>query len=159
MKLIIPTQVGQIQELKQTQSKTPSPVDATEPLHKAYEMAAEGGKIQQEESSACSPQPKSKMDGNVLKKGLKKAASMGRPAREIISQLFHRKTQHLPRYVGKFDYDSRTDDDLGFKKGDLMYVISIDDDDWWWVRSEKTGKEGYVPSNYVVEKGSLEAEP
>ena len=29
---------------------------------------------------------------------------------------------NYPIYVGKYDYDSRTDDDLSFKKGDLMYI-------------------------------------
>ena len=53
-------------------------------------------------------------------------------------------------FVGKFDYDSRTDDDLGFKKGDLMYIISTEGD-WWFAQSLDTGKKGYVPSNYVAE--------
>ena len=64
-----------------------------------------------------------------------------------------------PIYVGKYDYDSRTDDDLSFKKGDLMYIISTDEGDWWFARSKDTaGKEGYIPSNYVAEYKSLDAE-
>ena len=61
-------------------------------------------------------------------------------------------------YVGKYDYDSRTDDDLSFRKGDLMYIISTDEGDWWFARSKDTGKEGYIPSNYVAEWKSLDAE-
>lgn len=61
-------------------------------------------------------------------------------------------------FVGKYDYDSRTDDDLSFKKGDLMYIISTDEGDWWFARSKDTGKEGYIPSNYVAEWKSLDAE-
>ena len=144
----------EFQEQKQIQSKTPCPVDAIVPWHKARVMATIGDKVQQEEPSASKPQPKSKVDG----RSLKKASSMRRPGRGIISRLFRWRKQHLPKYVGKFDYNSRTDDDLGFRKGDLMYIISTDDDDWWWARSEETGKEGYIPSNYVAEKGSLEAE-
>ncbi len=65
---------------------------------------------------------------------------------------------NYPVYVGKYDYDSRTDDDLSFKKGDLMYIISTDEGDWWFARSKDTGKEGYIPSNYVAEWKSLDAE-
>ena len=42
-----------------------------------------------------------------------------------------------PIYVGKYDYDSRTDDDLSFKKGDLMYIISTDEGDCG-LRGQKT---------------------
>ena len=65
---------------------------------------------------------------------------------------------NYPVYVGKYDYDSRTDDDLSFKKGDLMYIISTDEGDWWFARSKDNGKEGYIPSNYVAEFKSLDAE-
>ena len=68
------------------------------------------------------------------------------------------KEPSYPVYVGKYDYDSRTDDDLSFKKGDLMYIISTDEGDWWFARSKDTGKEGYIPSNYVAEWKSLDAE-
>ena len=56
-----------------------------------------------------------------------------------------------PVFVCTHDYDSRTDDDLGFRKGDLMYVISMDNEGWWFARSKDTGREGYIPSNYVVQ--------
>lgn len=65
---------------------------------------------------------------------------------------------NYPVYVGKYDYDSRTDDDLSFKKGDLMYIISTDEGDWWFARSKDSGREGYIPSNYVAEWKSLDAE-
>lgn len=66
---------------------------------------------------------------------------------------------NYPVYVGKYDYDSRTDDDLSFKKGDLMYIISTDEGDWWFARSkDNLKKEGYIPSNYVAEWKSLDAE-
>ena len=65
---------------------------------------------------------------------------------------------NYPVYVGKYDYDSRTDDDLSFKKGDLLYIISTDEGDWWFARSKDNGREGYIPSNYVAEWKSLDAE-
>ena len=61
-------------------------------------------------------------------------------------------------YVGKYDYDRRADDDLGFKKGDLMYILHTNDEDWWMAHSKETGKEGFIPSNYVAKWKTLEAE-
>ena len=62
-----------------------------------------------------------------------------------------------PLFVGKFDYLSRTNNDLGFKKGDLLYILSTDDKDWW-LASNTSGKEGYIPSNHVAIFGALNAE-
>ena len=67
-------------------------------------------------------------------------------------------TVNYPIYVGKFDYDSRTDDDLSFKKGDLMYIISTDEGDWWFAYLKDSGEEGYVPSNFLAKSGSIFAE-
>ena len=61
-------------------------------------------------------------------------------------------------FVGIYDFDSRADGDLSFKKGDLLYIISTDGGDWWFAQSVATGKEGYIPSNYVAKWGSLDAE-
>ena len=68
------------------------------------------------------------------------------------------KDPGYPVYVGKYDYDSRTDDDLSFKKGDLLYIISTDEGDWWFARAKDSNREGYIPSNYVAEWKSLDAE-
>ena len=67
-------------------------------------------------------------------------------------------TPNYPIYVGKYDYESRTDTDMGFKKGDLMYIISTDEGDWWFAHSKNGGREGYIPSNYVAEYKPLDAE-
>ena len=61
-------------------------------------------------------------------------------------------------YVGNYDFDSRTDDVLSFKKGDLLYIISTDEGNWWFALSVATGKEGYIPRNYVAKLRSLEDE-
>ena len=68
------------------------------------------------------------------------------------------KDVNYPIYINKYDYDSRTNDDLSFKKGDLMYIITMDEDHWWFARSQDMAREGYVPSNYVAEWKSMEAE-
>ena len=65
---------------------------------------------------------------------------------------------NYPLFVAKYGYASRTDDDLGFKKGDSLYILDMDDRDWWFAKAKHTGQEGYIPSNYVAEFNSLEAE-
>ena len=35
---------------------------------------------------------------------------------------------NYPLFVGKYDYDSRTDDDLSFKKGELHLTVGYCDD-------------------------------
>ena len=54
-----------------------------------------------------------------------------------------------------YDYDALTSNDLGFRKSELLYIINTDDRDWWLARSKDTGKEGYIPSNYVAKVNNL----
>lgn len=64
-------------------------------------------------------------------------------------------------FVAMYDYDARTDEDLSFKKGDLLEILNDTQGDWWFARSKtpRTGKlEGYIPSNYVARVKSLESE-
>ena len=42
----------------------------------------------------------------------------GKPSTEI----------HYPVFISKYNYSARTDEDLSFKKGDLLYIIRDDDD-------------------------------
>ena len=64
-----------------------------------------------------------------------------------------------PVYVGKYDYQTKAEGDLSFKKGELLCIIdSTEDPDWWLARLKEGGEEGYVPSNHVVKQGSLETE-
>ena len=65
---------------------------------------------------------------------------------------------NYPVYIGIYDCDSQIDDELSFKKDDLMYLIDTDEDGWWFVRLNSTGEEGYIPSNYVAEYRKLDAE-
>lgn len=63
-------------------------------------------------------------------------------------------------FVALYDYDACTDEDLSFKKGDLLEIINDTQGDWWFARSKsavaKSGGgggvkvEGYIPSNYVA---------
>ena len=84
--------------------------------------------------------------------------SAGYQQPDHVAQIPNKPDPNYPVYVGKYDYDSRTDDDLTFRKGDMLYIISTEEGDWWYARSRTTGKEGYIPSNYVAEWKSLDAE-
>ena len=57
----------------------------------------------------------------------------------------------------KFDYSSKTINDLGFKKGEVLYILNTDDK-YRWLARNKSNEEGYIPSNHVAELGSLDAE-
>ena len=63
-----------------------------------------------------------------------------------------------PLFVAKYDYAQQTDEDLGFKKGDLLYIVDMSDGNWWLAKAKKSGQEGYIPNNLVAEVNSLEAE-
>ena len=67
-------------------------------------------------------------------------------------------TMPLPLYVAKFDYVRKKDEELALTKGDLLHVIKVEGTDWWCAQSCKTGKTGFIPSNYVTlhENSTLE---
>ncbi|CAF4005736.1 unnamed protein product [Adineta steineri] len=62
------------------------------------------------------------------------------------------------QYVAIFDYDARTNDDLTIRKNDLLEITLRKNAAWWKAKNEN-GKEGWIPSNYVAKKDSLESEP
>ncbi|XP_071965773.1 tyrosine-protein kinase Fyn-like [Antedon mediterranea] len=61
-------------------------------------------------------------------------------------------------YKALYDYDARTEDDLSFRKGELMEILNNSDGDWWLARSTVTNREGYIPSNYIAPVKSIDAE-
>lgn len=62
-------------------------------------------------------------------------------------------------FVALYDYDARTDEDLSFRKGELLEILNDTQGDWWYARSKTSKAEGYIPSNYVASVKSLESEP
>jgi len=62
-------------------------------------------------------------------------------------------------FVSLYDYTARTDEDLSFKKMELLEILNDTQGDWWYARSKATKMEGYIPSNYVARVKSLESEP
>ena len=61
-------------------------------------------------------------------------------------------------YIGRFRYAARTQEDLSFEKGEKLSVTGGTEGDWWFAKSTLTGKEGYIPRNYVAPVKSFEAE-
>ncbi|KAE9555743.1 hypothetical protein FO519_001095 [Halicephalobus sp. NKZ332] len=60
--------------------------------------------------------------------------------------------------IALYAYESRSDGDLSFEKGDIMYLLDGSNADWWYVRKDKNGATGYVPRNFVAKFKTLESE-
>eukprot|EP00730_Choanoeca_flexa_P017829 TRINITY_DN8623_c0_g2_i2.p1 TRINITY_DN8623_c0_g2~~TRINITY_DN8623_c0_g2_i2.p1 ORF type:complete len:504 (+),score=128.29 TRINITY_DN8623_c0_g2_i2:270-1781(+) len=61
-------------------------------------------------------------------------------------------------YIALYDYEARTADDLAFKKGEKLVILNSSDGDWWQAKSLSSGRQGYIPSNYVAQVQSIESE-
>ncbi|CAF0838338.1 unnamed protein product [Rotaria sordida] len=77
-------------------------------------------------------------------------------ASPVISKSIH-DNSHF-QYVAIFDYDARTKDDLTIRKSDLLEIKNKKNHAWWKAKNEH-GQEGWIPSNYVAKRNSLESEP
>lgn len=69
-------------------------------------------------------------------------------------------------FVALFDYQARTTEDLSFHAGDKFQILDSSQEGWWLARhlekrADGSGQQlqGYIPSNYVAEDKSLQAEP
>ncbi|XP_026789437.1 GRB2-related adapter protein 2b isoform X2 [Pangasianodon hypophthalmus] len=49
--------------------------------------------------------------------------------------------------IGKFDFTPTADDELSFKKGDVIKILGTKDN---WYRAERNGLQGFVPRNYII---------
>uniref|UniRef100_A0A3Q1F045 Tyrosine-protein kinase n=1 Tax=Acanthochromis polyacanthus TaxID=80966 RepID=A0A3Q1F045_9TELE len=52
--------------------------------------------------------------------------------------------------IAEYDYTPMTPQDLELRKDEEYTILEMSDTNWWRAR-DKYGKEGYIPSNYVVE--------
>ncbi|KAF7664541.1 hypothetical protein LDENG_00173680 [Lucifuga dentata] len=52
--------------------------------------------------------------------------------------------------IAEYDYTPMTPQDLELRKDEEYTILEMSDSNWWRAR-DKYGKEGYIPSNYVVE--------
>uniref|UniRef100_A0A674CDT8 Tyrosine-protein kinase n=1 Tax=Salmo trutta TaxID=8032 RepID=A0A674CDT8_SALTR len=51
--------------------------------------------------------------------------------------------------IALYDYEGVNDGDLDFKKGDKLKILQ-ESGEWWRAQLISTGKEGFIPSNYVA---------
>lgn len=54
----------------------------------------------------------------------------------------------VERVIAKFDFDGSDQDDLPFKKGEILFIVSKDEDQWWTARNSR-GQSGQIPVPYV----------
>ncbi|KAI8598558.1 P-loop containing nucleoside triphosphate hydrolase protein, partial [Dissophora ornata] len=54
-----------------------------------------------------------------------------------------------PMYKAVYNFESQDAGEVSFVKDDIMEIAEKDENGWWLAR--KDGKEGWVPSNYLVE--------
>uniref|UniRef100_A0A3P9J0D2 Osteoclast-stimulating factor 1 n=1 Tax=Oryzias latipes TaxID=8090 RepID=A0A3P9J0D2_ORYLA len=47
---------------------------------------------------------------------------------------------------GKYEFSATADDELSFRKGDVLKIINFEEE---WCKAELNGQEGYVPKNYL----------
>lgn len=47
---------------------------------------------------------------------------------------------------GKYDFTASADDELSFRRGDVLKVLGPEED---WYKAEMNGHEGFVPKNYI----------
>lgn len=59
--------------------------------------------------------------------------------------------------VALYDYMAVNDRDLQMLKGEKLQILK-ETGDWWLAKSLVTGREGYVPSNFVAQVETLEVE-
>ncbi|KAJ8037719.1 Growth factor receptor-bound protein 2 [Holothuria leucospilota] len=50
--------------------------------------------------------------------------------------------------VGLHDFTTSREDELGFRKGDIVKILNKNEDPNWY-KAELNGKEGLIPKNYV----------
>ncbi|XP_066563208.1 GRB2-related adapter protein 2a [Amia ocellicauda] len=48
--------------------------------------------------------------------------------------------------TGKFDFSATAEDELSFRKGDILKILGTQED---WFKAELHGHEGFVPRNYI----------
>ncbi|KAM3931418.1 CD2-associated protein isoform 2-T2 [Leptodactylus fuscus] len=75
-------------------------------------------------------------------------------ARTISSDLPRTETDSKPKAKetcrALYNYDASNDDELSFKEGDVIHLLSKDTGDPGWWRGELNGKEGVFPDNFAA---------
>lgn len=56
--------------------------------------------------------------------------------------------RRIEKVIAKFDFEGSDQDDLPFRKGDILTVVSKDEEQWWTARNS-LGQMGSIPVPYV----------
>ncbi|KAK7474113.1 hypothetical protein BaRGS_00034642 [Batillaria attramentaria] len=59
------------------------------------------------------------------------------------------------KLMGKYDFPGRDPEDLPFRKGDILEVISKDEEEWWTAR-DRQGRVGQIPVKYTSKVTNVE---
>ncbi|XP_017776143.1 PREDICTED: adapter molecule Crk-like isoform X2 [Nicrophorus vespilloides] len=57
-------------------------------------------------------------------------------------------TKKLDKVIAKFDFDGKDNDDLPFRKGDILTILTKDEEQWWTAMNS-VGVSGSIPVPYV----------
>jgi len=55
----------------------------------------------------------------------------------------------VEKIIARYDFDGKDPDDLPFRKGEILTVVSKDEEQWWTARNS-LGQTGSIPVPYVV---------
>lgn len=58
------------------------------------------------------------------------------------------KPKNLKFHRATFSHTAEAEDELSFQEGDLLYIVDDSDPSWW--RARVRGKEGLIPSNFIM---------
>jgi hypothetical protein len=86
------------------------------------------------------------------------SASSSTTSATVLKSINENNNNNRLQYIAIFDYDARTNDDLTIRKSDLLEITNKKNSAWWKAKNEN-GQEGWIPSNYVAKRDSLESEP
>lgn len=73
------------------------------------------------------------------------------------AHLLQQTPQPRKKVIAIHPYDANRADELTIQPGDVISVLYVDNDNWW-MGELADGRQGYFPSNYVMEQEDLESE-
>ena len=62
--------------------------------------------------------------------------------------------KRVEKVLAKYDFEGNDPDDLPFKKGEIMTVVSKDEEQWWTARNS-LGQTGSIPVPYICKVSFL----
>ena len=54
-------------------------------------------------------------------------------------------------YKAQYNYNAEIEQELSFKKKDILMILHQQLDGWWFAEDVNSGESGLAPSNYLVE--------